>query len=261
MWRASRSGVWPPNCVTTPIGCSRSSEHLLRRQRFEVEPVGRVVVGRDRLGVAVDHHGLVAEPAERLDGVDAAVVELDALPDAVRSRAEDHDRGLVPTRPLVLLAPGRVEVVRGRVDLAAARVDAPVRGPDAARVARAAHVVAGRPQAAPIESSPHPARFARGCPDPQLALRRLELPTNHGCRPSGRSSMVAQGRRPGSSSREPNALRNASVKVRRSPSPRRRTSSASRASRPRPGTFEREARELDDDVVERRLEARRRRLR
>ena len=39
-------------------------EHLLGAERLEVEPVGGVVVGRDRLGVAVDHHGLVAERAE-----------------------------------------------------------------------------------------------------------------------------------------------------------------------------------------------------
>ena len=35
-------------------------EHVLEGERLEVEPVGGVVVGRDRLRVAVDHHGLVA---------------------------------------------------------------------------------------------------------------------------------------------------------------------------------------------------------
>ena len=70
-------------------------QHLLDPQRLEVEPVGRVVVGRDGLRVAVDHHGLVAERAERLDGVDAAVVELDALADPVRARAEDDDARLL----------------------------------------------------------------------------------------------------------------------------------------------------------------------
>ena len=39
-------------------------EDVLEGQRFEVEPVGRVVVGRDSLGVAVDHDGLVASIAE-----------------------------------------------------------------------------------------------------------------------------------------------------------------------------------------------------
>ena len=41
---------------------------------------------------------------------------------------------------------------------------------------------------------------------------------NHGCTPSGMSSIVAQGvGAPGSSSREPNAFRNASVNVRPMP--------------------------------------------
>ena len=62
-------------------------EHRLGVERLEVEPVGRVVVGRDRLGVAVDHHRLVAELAVGRDGVDAAVVELDPLPDPVRAGA------------------------------------------------------------------------------------------------------------------------------------------------------------------------------
>ena len=67
-------------------------EHGLLVERLEVEPVGGVVVGRDGLRVAVDHHRLVALRAEALRGVDAAVVELDPLPDPVRAAAEDHDR-------------------------------------------------------------------------------------------------------------------------------------------------------------------------
>jgi hypothetical protein len=35
-------------------------QHVLGRQRLEIEPVGGVVVGRDRLRIAVDHDGLVA---------------------------------------------------------------------------------------------------------------------------------------------------------------------------------------------------------
>ena len=56
--------------------------------------------------------------------MDAAVVELDPLADAVRPGAEDHDSRLVaPGRCLFGLAPGRVEVVRSRFDLARAGVD------------------------------------------------------------------------------------------------------------------------------------------
>src|SRR6478609_8937192 len=61
------SGVWPPSWTMTPA-------------------VGGVVVGGDRLRVAVDHHGLVAGVAQREGGVDAGVVELDALADAVGAR-------------------------------------------------------------------------------------------------------------------------------------------------------------------------------
>jgi glycosyltransferase involved in cell wall biosynthesis len=90
--RASFSGVWPPYCTMTPSGCSVDDlQHVLERQRLEVEAVGGVVVGGDGLRVAVDHDGLVAVLAHGEGGVHAAVVELDALADAVRAAAEDHD--------------------------------------------------------------------------------------------------------------------------------------------------------------------------
>ena len=90
---ASLSGVWPPNWTMTPSGRSTSTtaEHVLERQRLEVQPVGRVVVRRDRLGVAVDHHRVAAGLADGHRRVHAAVVELDALADAVGPGAEDHD--------------------------------------------------------------------------------------------------------------------------------------------------------------------------
>jgi hypothetical protein len=122
-------------------------EHFLGRQWLEVQPVGRVVVRRHRLGVAVDHHGLVAERSEGLRRVDAAVVELDALPDAIWAGAEDHDPWLVARRcGLVLLAPGRVEVVRGSIHLAGTGVDAPECGPNALLVAESAYVEPGHAQ-------------------------------------------------------------------------------------------------------------------
>jgi hypothetical protein len=73
-------------------------QHVFERQRLEIEPVGGVVVGRDRLGVAVDHDRLVAGPGQREAGVDAAVVELDALADPVRAAAEDHDLAAIEGR-------------------------------------------------------------------------------------------------------------------------------------------------------------------
>ena len=81
-------------------------DHVLGGQRLEIEPVGGVVVGRHRLRIAVDHDGLVADLLEREGGVAAAIVELDALADAVRAAAEDDD--------LLSVATARPRRPRGR---------------------------------------------------------------------------------------------------------------------------------------------------
>src|SRR5215218_8416088 len=71
---ASFSGLFPPDDL----------EHVLGGQRLEVEARGGVVVGRDRLGVGVDHDRIETALHEGVAGVHAGVVELYALPDAVR---------------------------------------------------------------------------------------------------------------------------------------------------------------------------------
>ncbi len=70
-------------------------EHVFKHQRLEVEAVAGVVVGGDGLRIAVDHDGFVAVVLEREGGVAAAVVELDALADAIGAGAENDDLGLV----------------------------------------------------------------------------------------------------------------------------------------------------------------------
>ena len=85
-------------------------EHVLEGERLEVQPVGGVVVGGDRLGVAVDHHRLVAGVAQGEAGVHAGVVELDALADPVGPGAEDEHGRPLPRRDLGLLVVGRVVV-------------------------------------------------------------------------------------------------------------------------------------------------------
>ena len=77
-------------------------EHVFGGQRLEIEPVGGVVVGRDRFGIAVDHDGLGAGRRQRKAGVAAAIVELDALPDAVGAAAQDDDLVAVRRRGLVI---------------------------------------------------------------------------------------------------------------------------------------------------------------
>jgi hypothetical protein len=66
-------------------------QHVFERDGLEVQAVGGVVVGGHGLGVAVDHDGFVAVFAHGKRGVHAAVVELDALADAVRATAQHHD--------------------------------------------------------------------------------------------------------------------------------------------------------------------------
>src|ERR671937_230219 len=120
-------------------------QHLLDAERLEVEPVGGVVVGRDRLRVAVDDHGLVTKLAKPLRGVDAAVVELDPLPDPDRPRAQDdHTLVLHATSAFVRLTPGGVEVVGLRRNFARTGVDAVVARSDAPGAALRARYLLGR---------------------------------------------------------------------------------------------------------------------
>ena len=98
-------------------------EHVLKRQRLEVETIGRVVVGRHGLRIAVDHDALVPRLAHRERGLHAAVVELDALPDAVRPTAEHDDLPLVGRLRFALLLVGRVHVRGGGAKLRRARID------------------------------------------------------------------------------------------------------------------------------------------
>ena len=111
-------------------------EHVLERQRLEIEPVGGVVVGRDRLRIAVDHDGLETRFAERESGMHATVVELDALADPVRPAAEDHDLVGVRRVRFALLLVGRIHVRGVACELGRATVDALEHGPDPMTMAR-----------------------------------------------------------------------------------------------------------------------------
>ena len=115
-------------------------QDVFQGERLEVQAVGGVVVGRDRLRVAVDHDGLHAGLAEREGRVDARVVELDPLPDPVGAGPQDHDLGPVGRRRLVLLLVRRVEVGGVRDELGGAGVDDLERRPDATSPARLADV-------------------------------------------------------------------------------------------------------------------------
>ena len=119
-------------------------QHVFRRQRFEIEPVGGVVIGRDGFRIAIDHDGLETPLRKRERRVAAAIVELDALADAVGSAAEDDDLLLVgragfafrraADRRLI----GRIHVRRERREFRGAGVDALEHGPHAELATRSA---------------------------------------------------------------------------------------------------------------------------
>ena len=85
-------------------------QHVFQRDGFEVQAIGGVVVGGDGLGVAVDHDGLEPVFTQRERRMHAAVVELDALPDAVRATAQHDDLLAIGGLCLALVLVGGVQV-------------------------------------------------------------------------------------------------------------------------------------------------------
>ena len=109
---------------------------VLVGERLKVQAVGRVVVGRNGLGIAVDHDGLKAAGGQRIARMHAAVVELNTLADTVGTGTQNHRLGLACRRGLVggnaLLGDraravdvliGLVVVFRGTRELGGAGVD------------------------------------------------------------------------------------------------------------------------------------------
>ena len=82
---AKFSGVWPPNCTMTPSGFFHIHDihHVLKGQRFKIQPVGNVIIGGDRLRVGVDHDRFISQRFQGKGRVHAAIIELDPLADAV----------------------------------------------------------------------------------------------------------------------------------------------------------------------------------
>ena len=113
---------------------------VLPEDRLEVELVGRVEVRAHGLRVAVDHDGLVALLLGRQHAVHAAVVELDALPDAVGTAAEHDDLLLVAALALVLLLEGAVVVGRAGREFSGAGVHQLVHPADAELLAPLVHL-------------------------------------------------------------------------------------------------------------------------
>ena len=111
----------PPELHDDPHGLLFlvDAQDILHGKGLEIELVRGVVVGGDRLRVAVHHDRLVSEVADRKGHVHTAVVELDALSDTVRAAPQDHD--LLPVTDLHLVRGVVRGVVIGRILHAAYR--------------------------------------------------------------------------------------------------------------------------------------------
>ena len=121
-------------------------------ERLEIQAVARVVVGGHGFGVAVHHDGFVAGLVQRIARMHAAVVELNALADAVGTRAQNHGLGFVDGHDFGIAEARRragrrnmgrfvsfVMVFGFARELGRARVDRFERGHDAQALAVSAH--------------------------------------------------------------------------------------------------------------------------
>ena len=96
--------------------------HRLLIQRLKVKTVAGVKVGGHRFRVGVDHHAGDACRRQCPCGVDAAVVELDPLPNADGAAADDDGLPAGQGRSLVFLLVGAVVVGSNRLKLGGAGV-------------------------------------------------------------------------------------------------------------------------------------------
>ncbi len=99
-------------------------EDVFQRERLEVEAVAGVVVGGDGLGVAVDHDRFDAHLLQGERRVAAAVIELDALADAVGPAAQNHDLLAIARVGLARALVAGIEVRREAFELGGAGVHA-----------------------------------------------------------------------------------------------------------------------------------------
>ena len=119
--------------------------HVFKRQRFEIQAVRSVVIGRNSFRIAVDHDRFVTRFVQRKGRMAAAVVKLDSLPDAVRSRSENHDLRPIGWLCFVFFFIGRVKIRRVGFELGAAGIHALVNRNQFELFAISAHFIFATP--------------------------------------------------------------------------------------------------------------------
>ncbi|KAI3479544.1 hypothetical protein L1887_58356 [Cichorium endivia] len=119
-------------------------EHSLERDVLKVQTVGLVIVGRNGLGVVVDHDRLEAALSQRADGTHGTPVELDRRTDAVDTGAQHHDTLVAKVDVVLDSVVGGVEVVGVSGELGGDRVDLLDEGHDGVLLTQLAHGELGR---------------------------------------------------------------------------------------------------------------------
>src|SRR6185312_10587717 len=87
---------------------------MLPINRFEIKLVGNVEIGRNGLGITVDHDRLITAFLDGQQTMHTAVVEFDALPDPVWPRSKDYDLRLLADLALVGMSSFESAVKIGR---------------------------------------------------------------------------------------------------------------------------------------------------
>ena len=99
-------------------------QHILEGDRLEKESVRGVVIGGDRLGIAIDHDGFVAVFTHGQCCVDTTVVKLNALPDTIGPAAQHHNLASISGSRLTLFLIGGVHISGGSRKLGGAGIHA-----------------------------------------------------------------------------------------------------------------------------------------
>lgn len=98
-------------------------EDGLERDVLKVESIGLVVIGRNRLGVVVDHDRLEAQLSQRSDSSHRTPIELDRRTNSVHTRTKNHDTVVLERDVVLGGVVGGVEVVGERGELGSDRID------------------------------------------------------------------------------------------------------------------------------------------
>ena len=68
-------------------------QDIFQSHRFEEQLVRRIIIGADRLRIGIDHNAFITFFPEGKRGMDAAVVEFNALANTIRPAAQDNHLG------------------------------------------------------------------------------------------------------------------------------------------------------------------------